>query len=60
MTVHHIITLAAQNETVETDETSETIFFICRRVNQLGYPKKREIFQIAEKCYFFIHLPISE
>ena len=36
-----LITLAAKNETVETDETNETIFFISCRIKWLGHEKKR-------------------
>jgi len=43
---------------METGETGETLFFIVLVMRELGCEKKRQILEISEKCYFFIHFPI--
>jgi len=45
---------------METGETGETLFFIVLVMRELGCGKKRQIFEIFKKCYFFIHFPILE
>src|SRR6516165_3051520 len=41
-------------------ETGETLFFISCDMRELGCEKKRQILEISQKCYFFIHFPILE
>jgi len=41
-------------------ETGETLFFIAIGMRSLACEKNREILEISQKCYFFIHFPILE
>jgi len=52
--------VSGRNETVETGETGETLYFIVRAIRGLGCEKKRKILEFFKKCYFFIRFPILE
>jgi hypothetical protein len=53
-------TVPVQNETVETGETGETVFYKAFYFTQLGCGKKGEILRIFKKCYLLRHFPILE
>ena len=48
------------NETVETDKTNETDFFISNTVNLLAPQEKGEIPKIGKKCVISEQFPILE
>src|SRR5262245_16821043 len=51
-------TLTSRNETVETNETNETVFFIPLLFISIACAKISKILQISKKCSFQIHIPI--
>ena len=52
--------MAEQNETVGTNGTSGTLFYMTFGIRQLGCGKKRKIPRISKKCYFSTHFPEIE
>jgi hypothetical protein len=52
--------ISQENETVETGETAETLFYMTFNIRRLGCEKKRTIPQISKNCYFSKRFPKME
>jgi hypothetical protein len=52
--------ISHENETVETGETNETLFYMTFNIRSLGCEKKRTIPQISKNCYFSERFPKME
>jgi hypothetical protein len=57
LTTDASFSLTSQNETVETSETNETLFFKRPTVSDLACEDKGEILPNSQKCYFPPHFP---